>query len=65
MKLLKKHKEILNELIKGKGYFKTPTVPKNHQENILDDLVNLYLKDYLCLIENMTCHHLVLVVNTR
>jgi hypothetical protein len=47
MKLLKKHKEILNELIKGKGYFKTPTVPKNHQENILDDLVNLYLKDLL------------------
>jgi hypothetical protein len=47
MKLLKKHKDILNELIKGKGYWKTPTVPKNHQENILDDLVNLYLKDLL------------------
>ena len=47
MKLLKKQKEILNELIKGKGYFKTPTVPKNHKENILDDLVNLYLKDLI------------------
>ena len=27
MKLLKKHKDILQELIKGKGYFKTPTTP--------------------------------------
>ena len=40
MKLLKKHKEILNELIKGQGYFKTPTVPKNPKDNILDALVN-------------------------
>ena len=47
MKLLKRHKEILNELIKGKGYYKTPTVPKNHKETILDDLVKLYLKDLI------------------
>ena len=33
MKLLKRHKEILNELIKGKGYYKTPTVPKKSQRN--------------------------------
>ena len=32
MKLLKKHKEILNELIKGKGHFKTPTVPKDFKD---------------------------------
>ena len=31
MKLLKRHKEILNELIKGKGYYKTATF-KNHSE---------------------------------
>ena len=42
-KLLKKQKEILQEVVKGKGYFKTPTVPKDHSEKILDDLVNLYL----------------------
>ena len=38
MKLLKTHKDILNELVKGKGYFKTPTVPKDHidKKTILD-----------------------------
>ena len=46
-KLLKKQKEILQEVVKGKGYFKTPTVPKDHSEKILDDLVNLYLKDLI------------------
>ena len=30
MKLDKKSKDILQELVKGKGYFKTPTVPKDH-----------------------------------
>ena len=47
MKLLKKQKEILQEVVKGKGYFKTPTVPTDHSEKILDDLVNLYLKDLI------------------
>lgn len=47
MKLLKKHKEILQEVVKGKGYWKTPTVPKNHSENVLDDLVKLYLQDLI------------------
>ena len=47
MKLLKKQKEILQEVVKGKGYSKTPTVPKDHSEKILDDLVNLYLKDLI------------------
>jgi len=45
MKLLKKQKEILQEVVKGKGYWRTPTVPKNHSEVILDDLVKLYLQD--------------------
>ena len=45
MKLLKQHKEILQEVVKGKGYWRTPTVPKNHSEVILDDLVKLYLQD--------------------
>ena len=46
MKLLKKHKEKLNELIKGKGYWKTPTVPKDYKDktSVLDTLVPLYLK---------------------
>jgi hypothetical protein len=49
LKLLKSHKDILNELIKGKGYFKTPTVPKDHtdKKSILDLLVSLYLKGLL------------------
>ena len=37
-KLLKKQKEILQEVVKGKGYFKTPTVPKDHSEKILNEL---------------------------
>ena len=47
MKLLKKHKDILQEVVKGKGEFKTPTVPKEHSEPILDDLVKLYLQDLI------------------
>ena len=34
-------------LVKGKGQFKTPTVPKDHVETVLDDLVNLYLAGFL------------------
>ena len=48
-KLLKKQKEILQEVVKGKGYFKTPTVPKDHidKKTILETLVQLYLKGLL------------------
>ena len=37
-KLDKKSKEILQMLVKGKGFFKTPTVPKDHtdKKSILD-----------------------------
>ena len=47
MKLLEKHKEILQEVVKGKGYWRTATVPKNHSDGILDDLVKLYLQDLI------------------
>ena len=49
MRLNKKSKEILQELVKGKGYFKTPTVPKDHidKKTILETLVQLYLKGLL------------------
>ena len=49
MKLLKKHTDILKELIKGKGYFKTPTVLYSHtdKKEVLDLLVQLYLKGLL------------------
>ena len=47
MKLDKKSKDILQMLVKGKGYFKTPTVPKDHYEKNLDDIVKLYLKGLL------------------
>ena len=48
-KLDKKSKEILQMLVKGKGYFKTPTVPKDHtdKKTILELLVQLYLKGLL------------------
>ena len=48
-KLDKKSKEILQMLVKGKGYFKTPTVPKHHthKTSVLDILVPLYLKGLL------------------
>ena len=48
-KLDKKSKEILQMLVKGKGYFKTPTVPKDHTDkvSVLDVLVPLYLKGLL------------------
>ena len=47
MKLNVKQKEILKLLVKGKGQFKTPTVPKDHYEKNLDDIVKLYLKGLL------------------
>ena len=47
MKLNAKQKEILKLLVKGKGQFKTPTVPKDHYEKTLDDIVKLYLKGLL------------------
>ena len=49
MKLLKKHTDILQQLIKGKGFFSRPTVPYSHtdKKEVLDLLVQLYLKGLL------------------
>ena len=49
MKLTAKQKDVLKDLVRGKGYFKTPTVPKEHtdKKNILETLVQLYLKGLL------------------
>ena len=47
MKLNIKQKELLKELVKGKGQFKTPTIPKEQSEKNLDDIVSLYLKGLL------------------
>ena len=47
MKLNVKQKELLKELVKGKGQFKTPTIPKDHSEKNLDNIVKLYLKGLL------------------
>jgi len=44
LKLNKKQKEILKNLVKGKGQFKTLTTPKEKNENIIEDIVKLYLK---------------------
>tara|TARA_B100000287_G_C20032525_1_gene543015 strand:+ start:240 stop:524 length:285 start_codon:yes stop_codon:yes gene_type:complete len=44
MKLNAKQKELLKLLVKGKGQFKTPTIPKDQSETILNDIVKLYLK---------------------
>ena len=42
-KLDKKSKEILQMLVKGKGFFKTPTVPIDHTDGSVNLLVPLYL----------------------
>ena len=47
MKLSAKQKELLKLLVKGKGQFKTPTIPKKQSEKNLDDIVSLYLKGLL------------------
>ena len=47
MKLSTKQKELLKLLVKGKGQFKTPTIPKQQSEKTLDDIVSLYLKGLL------------------
>ena len=47
MKLSAKQKEILSLLVKGKGQFKTPTIPEEQSEKNLDDIVSLYLKGLL------------------
>mgnify|MGYP000719350927 FL=1 len=47
MKLSAKQKELLKLLVKGKGQFKTPTIPKLQSEKNLDDIVSLYLKGLL------------------
>jgi len=47
MKLSAKQKEILSLLVKGKGQFKTPTIPKEQSEKNLNDIVSLYLKGLL------------------
>ena len=47
MKLNAKQKEILSLLVKNKGQFKTPTIPKDHSEKNLDNIVSLYLKGLL------------------
>ncbi len=47
MKLNAKQKEILSLLVKNKGQFKTPTIPKDHNEKNLDNIVSLYLKGLL------------------
>ena len=47
MKLNAKQKQILEELIKTKGSFKTATIKKNDTEKGFDDIVKLYLKGLL------------------
>ena len=47
MKLSAKQKELLKLLVKGKGQFKTPTIPELQSEKNLDDIVSLYLKGLL------------------
>ena len=47
MKLTIKQKELLKLLVKGKGQFKTPIMPKKNSEKNLDDIVKLYLKGLL------------------
>ena len=47
MKLNAKQKEILKLLVKGKGQFQTPVIPKTSTEKNFNDIVQLYLKGLL------------------
>ena len=47
MKLNAKQKDLLKELVKSKGQFKTPTIKKDDSEKGFDDIVKLYLKGLL------------------
>ena len=48
MKLLKRHKDILNKLIKGKGQFITDRIKKEQTDgSTLSDVVKLYLQGLL------------------
>ena len=47
MKLNAKQKKLLEELVKSKGAFKTPTIKKDDTEKGFDDIVKLYLKGLL------------------
>ena len=47
MKLNAKQKELLKLLVKNKGQYKTPTIPKEQHEKNLNDIVTLYLKGLL------------------
>ena len=47
MKLNAKQKDLLKELVKSKGQFKTPTIKKDDTEKGFDDIVKLYLKGLL------------------
>ena len=39
MQLNKTQKEIINGVIKGKGYYKTPKVPKNSNDKMLNHML--------------------------
>ena len=47
MKLNKTQKELLTLLVKGKGEFQTPVIPKTSTEKNFDNIVQLYLKGLL------------------
>ena len=47
MKLNAKQKDLLKLLVKGKGKFQTPVIPKENSEKNLDNIVSLYLKGLL------------------
>ena len=47
MKLNAKQKDLLKLLVKGKGQFQTPVIPKTSAEKNFNDIVQLYLKGLL------------------
>lgn len=47
MKLNAKQKDLLKLLVKGKGQFQTPVIPKTSTEKNFNDIVQLYLKGLL------------------
>ena len=47
MQLNKIQKEILKGVIKGKGYYKTPKVPKDTNDKMLNHMLPLYMNNLI------------------
>ena len=55
MQLNKTQKEIINGVIKGKGYYKTPKVPKNSNDKMLNHIWKTLISDVIISVLYKRC----------